>query len=248
MNAYKRILLKLSGEALSKEGSGIELSDRKQQDKASILNLETCIAVAKQVKQVQENGTEIAIVIGGGNVWRGRDSKGIDRTKADQIGTLATVMNCIYFSEVLRNLGLETVVMTPFVLGNMTKLFSKDEALEHLFKKKIVLLAGGTGHPYFSTDTASALRAIELEADMIVMARDIDGVYDDDPAQNKEAVKFPEISYSEMIERKLKILDMTAMVMCRENKIPSLIFSLQEPNSIVEHVKGNISGSIITEL
>ena len=245
MGAYKRILLKLSGEALARDAKGCEASQNRS-DNPPVLNLSICTAVAKQIKLVLESGTEVAVVIGGGNVWRGRDSKGIDRVKADQIGMLATVMNCIYLSEVLRGLSVETAVMTPFVLGSFTELFSKDKALEYLSNGRVVFLAGGTGHPYFSTDTATALRAIELEADIIVMARDVDGVYNDDPDTNKEAIKYSEITYSEMIERKLKVLDMTAMVMCREQNIPSLIFSLQEENSIVEHVKGNISGSIVT--
>lgn len=233
MSSYNRVLLKLSGEALAGD-------NKKGFDEA------TCIMVAKQVKALADSGTEIAIVIGGGNFWRGRSSETIDRTKADQIGMLATVMNCIYVSEIFRFVGMETEIFTPFACGSMTKLFSKDDAVAALKQKKVIFLAGGTGHPYFSTDTTTALRAIELETDIILMARAVDGVYDSDPAKNPNAKKFDTISYQEILDMKLEILDLTATVMCMQNKVPLMLFSLNEEDSIINNVKGECKGTIVT--
>lgn len=176
MSKYKRVLLKLSGEALAG-------------DKGTGFDEATCVPVAKQIKDLVDAGTEVAIVIGGGNFWRGRSSETIDRTKADQIGMMATVMNCIYMSEICRSVGLMTQVLTPFSCGSFTKLFSKDRVNKYLGKGMVVFFAGGTGHPYFSTDTATALRAIEIDADIILAAKSIDGVYDSDPAVNPDAKK-----------------------------------------------------------
>lgn len=230
---YKRVLLKLSGEALAGE-------QKKGFDEA------TCIAVANQVKQLADEGVEIAIVIGGGNFWRGRSSETIDRVKADHIGTLATVMNCIYVSEIFRYVGMKTEVFTPFECGSFTELFSKDKAMRAMKKGKVIFLGGGTGHPFFSTDTATSLRAIELETDVILMARAVDGVYDSDPKLNPNAKKFDTISYEEVLERKLKILDMTATVMCMEHKVPLFVFSLDEENGIVKAGHGEPIGTTVT--
>ncbi len=229
----KRVLLKLSGEALAG-------------DKKTGFDEATCIGVAEQVKKLVKDGVEVAVVIGGGNFWRGRSSETIDRTKADQIGMLATVMNCIYVSEIFRYVGIETMILTPFVLGSMTELFSKDLALQGLKAGKVVFLAGGTGHPYFSTDTATALRAIELECDMILMARAIDGVYDRDPKKDPAAKKYDTVSYQELLDKKLAILDLTATVMCMENSVPLIVFSLNEENSIVNNGNGKITGTVVT--
>ena len=231
--AYKRVLLKLSGEALAGE-------------KKTGFDEATCIAVGKQVKEIVEAGVQVAIVIGGGNFWRGRSSETIDRIKADHIGTLATVMNCIYVSEIFRFCGMETSVYTPFACGSFTELFTKDKAMTDLNAGKVVFLAGGMGHPLFSTDTPTALRAIELETDVILMARAIDGVYDSDPKENPNAKRFDTISYEEVLERKLKILDMTATVMCMEHKVPLFIFSLNEENGIVKAAKGEPIGTTVT--
>ena len=168
----KRVLLKLSGEALAG-------------DKKFGFDEATVTVVANQVKQLVDQGIEVGIVIGGGNFWRGRTSETIDRTKADQIGMLATVMNCIYVSEIFRSVGMKTNVLTPFECGSFTKLFSKDRANKYFEKGMVVFFAGGTGHPYFSTDTATVLRAIEIEADVILLAKAIDGVYDSDPKTNR---------------------------------------------------------------
>ncbi|MFV0344017.1 MAG: UMP kinase [Anaerocolumna sp.] len=230
---YKRVLLKLSGEALA--GSNKTGFDE-----------ETCVRVAKQVKQLVDKGVEVGVVIGGGNFWRGRSSETIDRTKADQIGMLATVMNCIYVSEIFRYVGMKTQVLTPFECGSMTKLFSKDRANKYFEKGMVVFLAGGTGHPYFSTDTGVVLRSIELEADTILMAKAVDGVYDSDPRKNPDAKKYAEISLEEALDKKLGVVDLAATVLCLENKMPMLVFALEEENSIINAVMGKFNGTRVT--
>ena len=275
----KRVLLKLSGEALAG-------------DKKTGFDEATCIGVAKQVKQIVDQGIQVAIVTGGGNFWRGRTSETIDRTKADQIGMLATVMNCIYVSDIFRHVGMKTEVFTPFVCGAFTSLFSKDAAVEALNEGKVIFFAGGTGHPYFSTDTGAVLRAIEIEADAMLLAKAIDGIYDSDPKVNPEAKKYDEISIQEIIDKKhfvalskeflgydnviysavgkglyfrsidftsnvlglcllseykkLMAVDLTASIMCLENKMPMLVFGLNEENSIVETMSGNFNGTKVT--
>ena len=166
--------------------------------------------------------------------------------KADQIGMLATVMNCIYVSDAFRTAGMETEVYTPFVCGAFTELFSKDKAVKALNEGKVVFFAGGTGHPYFSTDTATALRAIEIEADAILLAKSIDGVYDSDPAVNKDAVKYDSITMEEVLDQKLGVIDLTATIMCLENKMPLAVFGLNEENSIENLMKGKFNGTYVT--
>lgn len=229
----KRVLLKLSGEALAGP-------------KKTGFDEPTVMGVAKQVKVLTEQGMEVGVVIGGGNFWRGRSSEHIDRTKADQIGMLATVMNCIYVSEIFRAAGMQTEVMTPFACGAFTKLFSKDEANECFRAGKVVFFAGGTGHPYFSTDTTTVLRAIEIEAEVILLAKSIDGVYDSDPKDNPQAKRFDEITIQEVIDRKLKVVDMTASILCMEQKMPMLVFGLNEENSIINTVNGHLNGTRVT--
>ena len=233
MEKFNRVLLKLSGEALAGE-------------KHTGFDEATCIEVGKQVKTLVEQGVQVAIVIGGGNFWRGRTSETIDRVKADQIGMLATVMNCIYVSDIFRYLGLNTKVYTPFACGGMTTLFSKDDAVKELNNGTVVFCAGGTGHPYFSTDSATSLRAIELECDIIFMAKAIDGVYDSDPKTNPNAKKFDTLAVSEIVDKKLGVIDLTSAVLCLENKMPILIFSLNEENSIVEAAMCKSNGTVIT--
>lgn len=229
----KRILLKLSGEALAGE-------------KRQGFDEPTVTAVARQVKKLADDGVEIGIVIGGGNFWRGRTSETIDRVKADQIGMLATVMNCIYVSEIFRSVGMKTAVLTPFECGSMTKLFSKDRANKYFAHDMVVFFAGGTGHPYFSTDTATVLRAVEIEADGIYLAKAIDGVYDSDPKINPAARKYDEVSIREVIDKKLAVVDLTASVMCMENQMPMYVFGLNEEDSIVKAVSGSFSGTKVT--
>lgn len=229
----QRILLKLSGEALAGE-------------KKTGFDEDTVRGVALQVKQLADDGIEVGVVIGGGNFWRGRTSESIDRTKADQIGMLATVMNCIYVSEIFRNVGMQTAILTPFACGSFTKLFSKDRANQYFSKGKVVFFAGGTGHPYFSTDTGVVLRAIEVEADVILLAKAIDGVYDSDPKLNPLAVKYDKVSIDEVIANNLQVVDMTASILARDNKMPMWVFGLNEENSIVNTVKGSFSGTKVT--
>ena len=229
----KRILLKLSGEALA--GS-----------KKTGFDEETVLAVARQIKAIAEEGTRIGIVIGGGNFWRGRTSETINRSKADQIGMLATVMNCIYVSEIFRYAGMKTQVLTPFTCGSFTKLYSKDRVNKYFDRGMVIFFAGGTGHPYFSTDTATVLRAVEIEADGILLAKAVDGVYDSDPKTNPQAVRFDKISIQEVIDRKLAVVDLTASILCMENHMPMYVFALQEENSIIRAASGDFNGTIVT--
>ncbi len=226
----RRILLKLSGEALAG-------------DKHTGFDEPTVTEVAQQVRQLTEQEIQVGIVIGGGNFWRGRSSETIDRVKADQIGMLATVMNCIYVSEIFRSVGMGTAILTPFACGTMTELFSKDRANELFAEGKVVFFAGGTGHPYFSTDTATVLRAVEIEADGIYLAKAIDGVYDSDPKVNPEAKKYDTLDIQQVIDQKLAVVDLTASIMCMENHMPMYIFSLNEKDGIVQAVSGALSGS-----
>ena len=229
----QRILLKLSGEALAGE-------------KKTGFDEATVTAVAKQVKEIVDSGIQVGIVIGGGNFWRGRTSETIDRTKADQIGMLATVMNCIYVSEIFRFVGMETEVFTPFACSSFTELFSKDKAVKALEAGKVVFFAGGTGHPYFSTDTATVLRAVEIEAEAILLAKAVDGIYDSDPKTNPNAVKYDEISIEEVVAKKLAAMDLTASIMCMEQKMPMLVFALDEKDSIINAVHGKFVGTKVT--
>ena len=228
-----RVLLKLSGEALAG-------------DKKTGFDEETVVGVAKQVKQLVDYGIQVGIVIGGGNFWRGRTSEKIDRTKADAIGMLATVMNCIYVSEIFRTEGMETQVLTPFECGSFTKVFSKDRANKYFKKNMIVFFAGGIGHPYFSTDVAMVLRAVEIEADCILAAKAIDGVYDSDPNKNPNAVKYDRLTIQKVVDEELGVIDLAASVICKENKMPMRIFGLNEENSIINAVSdNNFTGTVI---
>ena len=229
----KRVFLKLSGEALAGP-------------KKTGFDEDTVKEVARQVKISVDAGVEVGIVIGGGNFWRGRTSETIDRNKADQIGMLATVMNCIYVSDICRYLGLKTEIFTPFVCGAFTSLYSKDAVEESFAQGKIVFFAGGTGHPYFSTDTATVLRAVEIEAEAILLAKAVDGIYDSDPKTNPNAVKYDEISIEEVVAKKLAAMDLTASIMCMEQKMPMLVFALDEKDSIINAVHGKFVGTKVT--
>ena len=226
----QRILLKLSGEALAG-------------DKKTGFDEATVREVALQVKQLVDQGIQVGIVTGGGNFWRGRTSENIDRTKADQIGMLATVMNCIYVSEIFRSVGMKTAILTPFECGSFTKLFSKDRANKYFEHGMVVFFAGGTGHPYFSTDTGVVLRAIEVDAEVILLAKSNDGVYDSDPKQNPDAKKYDEVTIDEVIEKNLQVVDMTASILARDNRMPMWVFGLNEENSIVNTMSGKFNGT-----
>ena len=229
----KRVLLKLSGEALSGE-------------KKTGFDEATVLEVAGQIKTIVGEGIQTGIVIGGGNFWRGRTSETIDRNKADQIGMLATIMNCIYVSDICRYLGLKTEIFTPFACGGFTSLYSIDKVNESFAEGKVVFFAGGTGHPYFSTDTATVLRAVEIRADAILVAKAIDGIYDSDPKLNPNAVKYDEVAIDEVVEKKLAAMDLASSIMCMENKMPMLVFGLAEENSIVNTVHGDFHGTRVT--
>lgn len=229
----KRVLLKLSGEALAGE-------QKRGFDEATVTE------VAKQIKTIVDEGLQVGIVIGGGNFWRGRTSGAMDRSKADQIGMLATIMNCIYVSDICRYVGLKTEVFTPFVCGAFTTFYSKDAVEESFAEGKVVFFAGGTGHPYFSTDTATVLRAVEIGADAILLAKAVDGIYDSDPKVNPDAKKYDEISIDEVVAKKLAAMDLTASIMCMEQKMPMLVFGLDEKDSIVNTVHGKFSGTKVT--
>ena len=229
----KRVLLKLSGEALAGDkGKGF--------DEAVVTR------VAMQVKQLVDEGVQVGVVIGGGNFWRGRSSENIDRTKADQIGMLATVMNCIYVSEIFRSQGMMTSTLTPFPCGEMTKAFSKDRCNKYFSRNMVVFFGGGTGHPYFSTDTTAVLRAIEIDADALLLAKAVDGVYDSDPKDHPDAKKYEEVSLSEVIRKGLQVVDMTASVLAQENHMPMIVFGLNEDNSIIDAAHGIIHGTLGT--
>ncbi len=233
MEKFKRVMLKLSGEALAG-------------DKHTGFDLPTVETVAKEVKEAYDKGVEIAVVIGGGNFWRGRTGNEIDRVKSDQIGMLATVMNALYVSEVFRTAGMKTAVFSAFPIPGMMPVFDKDEAMQALSEKKVTFFAGGTGHPYFSTDSGTALRAIEIEADIILMAKAVDGIYDSDPKKNPNAKRFDRISLSELVEKQLNAIDQTASVLCKENNMPIGVFSLNEPGNIANALNGRIDGTIVT--
>ena len=228
-----RVLLKLSGEALAGP-------------KKTGFDEDTVREVARQVKISVDQGVQVGIVIGGGNFWRGRTSSAIDRTKADQIGMLATVMNCIYVSEIFRAEGMKTQIFTPFLCGSMTELFSKDKANRCFEEGTVVFFAGGTGHPYFSTDTGIVLRAIEMDADCILLAKSIDGVYDSDPKLNPDAKRYDTISIQEVIDKKLAVVDLTASIMCMEHRMPMAVFDLNEKDSIANAMTA-LSGAVLAQ-
>ena len=230
----KRVLLKLSGEALAGE-------------KKTGFDEAVVTQVARQVLSISRQGLQVGIVIGGGNFWRGRSSEHINRCRADQIGMLATVMNCIYVSEIFESTGLRTKIMTPFACGSFTQLFNAKQAVSDLEEGTVVFFAGGTGHPYFSTDTATVLRAVEIEADAILLAKSIDGVYDSDPKTNPDAKKFDTISFADVLKYDLKVMDSTAAAICKDNNIPIIVFSLDNPENIVSAVCGENVGTVVEQ-
>lgn len=231
---YNKVVLKLSGEALGG-------------DTGKSFDNNTIFSIIDQIKKIIEMGTKTTLVVGGGNFWRGRSANpDMDRVKADQIGMLATVMNAIYVADCFRQKGVEAVVMTPIKIGTVTVEFSKDLANKYLEEGKVIIFAAGIGHPFFSTDTVTALRACELEADAILFAKAIDGVYDSDPATNPDAKKFDEIPCKDIVEKNLKVIDIAAANLCYENKIPVVIFGLAEEGGIVKAAKGEKIGTVVT--
>lgn len=229
---YKRVLLKLSGEALAgTQKGGID---------HDVINI-----IASEIKKCYDLGVEIGIVVGGGNFWRGRSNSNMDRTKADQIGMLATVMNALSMADALEQVGVKARVQTSVEISGVAELFTKDKAEHYFKKKKVLIFGGGTGHPFFSTDTAASLRAAEIEADVILKASVIDGVYDSDPNKNKGAKKYKSITFSKVLEKKLGVIDSTAASMCSDNKIPLLVFSLNDPANILKAICGEDIGTVV---
>ena len=231
----KRVLLKLSGEALAGE-------------KKTGFDEATCIGVAKQVKQLVDEGVQVAIVTGGGNFWRGRTSETIDRTKADQIGMLATVMNGLALQNALESIGLETRVMTAIDMKEVAEPYIRRRAVRHLEKGRIVIFSAGTGSPYFTTDTTAALRAAEIHADVILMAKNgVDGVYSADPKLDPNAVKFDKLTYLDVLNKDLKIMDQTAITLCKDNNIDLSVFNMQKEGNIALACKQEVAGTIISK-
>ena len=228
----KRVFLKLSGEALAGE-------------KHTGFDEPTVTEVAKQVKQIVDGGTEVGIVIGGGNFWRGRSSGDMDRTRADHIGMLATVMNSLALADALEQAGCDVRVQTAIAMQQVAEPYIRNRAVRHLQKNRVVIFGCGTGNPFFSTDTAAALRAAEIDAQIILKATMVDGVYDSDPHKNPNAVRYQTISFDEVLAKQLAVMDMTAFSMCRDNKIPVLVFSLEDPDNILRAVKQENIGTLV---
>lgn len=228
---YKRVLLKLSGEALAGEkGFGI--------------NNEVVNEIAQAIKQIQSIGVEVAVVVGGGNFWRGRTSEGMDRTTADYIGMLATVMNAMALQDALENIDVLTRVQTAIEMRQIAEPYIRRKAVRHLEKSRVVIFGAGTGNPYFSTDTAAALRAAEMESEVILLAKNVDAVYDKDPKVHSDAKKFTELSYIEVLQKELKVMDSTATSLCMDNKIPIKVFELSTEN-IIKAVMGENIGTTV---
>lgn len=228
---YKRVLLKLSGEALAG-------------DKGFGINNDVVNEIAVAIQKIQEIGVEVSVVVGGGNFWRGRTSEGMDRTTADYIGMLATVMNSMALQDALENIDVQTRVQTAIEMRQIAEPYIRRKAVRHLEKDRVVIFGAGTGNPYFSTDTAASLRAAEMEAEVILLAKNVDAVYDKDPKVHADAVKFDELTYLEVLQRELKVMDSTATSLCMDNKIPIHVFELSTDN-IIKAVMGEKIGTIV---
>lgn len=231
---YNRILLKLSGEALAgKSGFGIDVDEAE--------------SIAKRIKEVHDLGLEVAVVIGAGNLWRGKQGldRGMDRSTADYMGMLATVMNAMALMDALERMDVITRVMSAIEMRAIAEPYIRRRATRHLEKGRVVIFGAGTGNPFFSTDTAAALRANEIEADVVIKATKVDGVYDSDPKKNPEAKKFSELTYIDVINRRLEVMDSTAITLCMENKIPILVVNLWDPNALLSALKGEAVGTLV---
>ncbi|HCJ56410.1 Uridylate kinase [bioreactor metagenome] len=231
---YKRIILKLSGEALAGE-------------KDFGLDQSTIESIAEKVKELVALGVEVAIVVGGGNFWRGRSGKGMDRTTADNMGMLATVINALALQDAMERINIATRVQTAIEMRQIAEPYIRRKAIRHLEKGRVVIFASGIGNPYFSTDTTAALRAAEIEAEVILLAKKVDGVYDCDPVENKDAKKYEVLSYIDVINKGLGVMDSTAASLCMDNKIPIIVFNLNNPDNIIKVIKGETIGTIVKE-
>jgi len=234
MLKYKRVLIKISGEALAGErGFGIDY--------------ETVVGISKAIKEASDSGAEIAVVVGGGNFWRGAENSEMERSRADHMGMLGTLINALALADALEQLGATVRVQTALAMQQVAELYIRNRAIRHLEKGRVVINACGTGNPYFSTDTAAALRAAEIGADIILKATQVDGVYDKDPNRFPDAVRIPKLSFTRVLSEKLMVVDSTAASMCRDNNIPMQVFDLNDPYNIVRAVLGEDIGTIITE-
>ena len=229
---YKRVMLKLSGEALSgPKGYGIDFDIVK--------------SISEQIKEIADMGIECGIVIGAGNIWRGRNGNDMDRTTADYMGMMATCINALAMQDSLESMGVQTRVQTAIEMREVAEPFIRRRAMRHLEKGRVVIFASGTGNPYFSTDTAAALRAAEIEADIILLAKNVDGVYDKDPNKYDDAKKFDSLRYIEVLEKGLQVMDSTATSLCMDNQIPILVFALEKPDNIKLAVQGEQIGTLV---
>ena len=229
---YKRILLKLSGEALAG-------------DKKMGLDFDVINTFGKSIKKCVDAGVEVGIVVGGGNYWRGRSSGAMDRTRADHIGMLATIMNALAVADGLENCGLEVRVQTSISMPQVAEPYIRNRTMRHFEKGRVCIFGGGTGNPFFSTDTAAALRSVEINADALLKATNVDGVYDKDPNKFDDAVKFDTVSFQEVITRDLKVMDSTAFSLCKDNDMPIIVFNLSDPDNIIEVVEGKKIGTTV---
>ena len=229
---YKRVLIKLSGEALAGNNK-------------TGLDHETVHAICSSIKKIYDLGTEVAIVVGGGNFWRGRSSGDMDRTRADHIGMLATVMNSLALADALEQVGCDVRVQTAISMQQIAEPYIRNRAVRHLQKNRVVIFGCGTGNPFFSTDTAASLRAAEIDAQIILKATMVDGVYDSDPHKNPNAKRYSTISFDEVLAKQLAVMDMTAASMCRDNHIPVLVFSLDDPDNILRAVRQEDIGTLV---
>jgi uridylate kinase len=230
---YKRIMLKISGEALAGEkGFGIDF--------------EITNEIALQIKELVKLGVKVGIVVGGGNIWRGRSGEGMDRTTADYMGMMATCINALALQDSLENLGVNTRVQTAIEMKEVAEPFIRRRAMRHLEKGRVIIFAAGTGNPYFSTDTTAALRAAEIEAEVILLAKKVDGVYDKDPHKYNDAKKFDHLSYINVLEKGLQVMDSTATSLCMDNNIPILVFGLDKPENIKRAILGEKIGTLVT--
>ena len=228
---YKRVILKISGEALSSKDNNIDFGIVQH--------------VAKQIGSIHEMGVDVGVIVGGGNIWRGRHGAGMDRTTADHMGMLATVINALALQNGLEDIGIEARLQTAIEMRQIAEPYIRRRAMRHMEKRRVVIFACGTGNPYFTTDTATALRAAEMEAELILLAKNVDGVYDKDPKMHPDAVKFDEIAYLDVISKGLQAMDTTSVTLCMENDIPILAFGLHDDNSIIRAVCGEKIGTII---
>ena len=230
---YKRILLKLSGESLAgNQKNGIDF--------------DTVLAICEPIKKLTESGVEVAVVVGGGNFWRGRSSGEMDRTRADHMGMLATAINALGVADALEQLGVDVRVQTAITMRQVAEPYLRNKAVRHLQKGRVVIFGCGTGNPFFSTDTAAALRAAEIEAEIILKATLVDGVYDKDPNTYDDAVRYDQLSFQEVLEKDLKVIDSTAAAICKDNNIGLLVFSIKDPENIYESVCSTGIGTLVT--